>query len=49
MYEFEILDKTTGEHDFIYGYDWKDAIRRRRLEDKVAAQQIVCLYKEYID
>lgn len=25
MYEYELVNKTTGEHIFIYGYDWQDA------------------------
>lgn len=49
MYEYEILDKTTGELDTVYGYSWKDAMRRGRLEDKATAGQIVCLCQEYVD
>ena len=28
MFEYEIINKTTGEHDFIYGYSRMDAWRR---------------------
>lgn len=49
MYEYEILDKTTGERNFVWGYNWKDAMRRSKLEDKDAAGQISCLFREYVD
>ena len=30
MYEYEIYNERTNEHDFIYGYNREDAWRRRK-------------------
>lgn len=49
MYEYEILNKTTGERSFVWGYSWKDAMHRAKLEDKAVAGQVICLCQEYVD
>lgn len=49
MYEYEIFDRTNGEHDFIWGYSWENALRRANLEERAKAGEITCLYYEYID
>ena len=46
MYEFEIVYKVSGEHDFLYGYSRKDIVRRYPEIDP-ASYSIV--YVEYID
>lgn len=45
MYEFEVLLKN-GEHDFIWGRDYDDALRRH---PKTAKEIEALLFQEYID
>lgn len=33
MWSFEIQNKTTGERDIIFGYNWKDAVRRSKINE----------------
>lgn len=49
MYEYEIYIKAFDEFDIIYGYDWKDALRRAHLEGADTVYQVVCLNATYID
>ncbi len=46
MYEYELLNTTTGEHTFIYGYDWKDAQAKAKELDFTQWKKV---YTEYID
>ena len=46
MYEFEIVNINTNEHDFIYGYNTEDAWRRRK---SMNAAEWKIIDKEYID
>lgn len=32
MYEYEIIYNRTNEHDFLYGYSFADACRRRKVD-----------------
>ncbi len=32
MYEYEIIYNGTNEHDFLYGYSFADACRRRKID-----------------
>lgn len=45
MYEFEVLLKN-GEHDFVWGYDFKDAKRRN---PETAKEIVSILFQEYVD
>lgn len=45
MWEYEILDKTTGERDIIFGYSWSDALRRSKLD----GNNYICPMSEYVD
>lgn len=45
MYEFEVLLKN-GEHDFIWGYSYQDALNRH---PKLANEIEALLFQEYID
>lgn len=45
MWEYEVLDKTTGEQDIIFGYSWSDALCRSGLN----ADDYICLMSEYVD
>ena len=46
MYEYEIIYKSNGEHDFLYGYSLRDLVRRYPEIDP-NSYTIVC--REYID
>lgn len=46
MFEFEIYNKRTNEHDFICGYNQKDAFARRTTLNPVEWEVIAT---EYID
>lgn len=46
MYEFEIIYKSSGEHDFLYGYSYKDLIRRY---PEIDPNSYTIVYREYID
>ena len=46
MYEYEIIYKFNGEHDFLYGYNLRDLVRRYPEIDP-NSYTIVC--REYID
>ena len=45
MYEFEILNKTTKETNYIFGYGFNDACRRSKLEPN----EWTVIGKDYID
>lgn len=49
MYEYEVLNKLTGEVFFMYGYDWLDALDRAHRVDQWKAGEITYIYREYID
>ena len=46
MYEFEIYNPTTNEHDFIHGYTVKDAWERR---PSLNPDEWKIIFREYID
>ena len=46
MWEFEIVYKGTNNHDFLYGYNEKDLIRRY---PHISPDVYIIIYKEYID
>lgn len=46
MYEYEIYNERTNEHDFIWGYSQADAWRRNPSIDRNEWKVIFC---EYID
>ncbi len=46
MYEFEIIYKVSGEHDFLYGYSRKDLTRRY---PEIDPSTYTIWYVEYID
>jgi hypothetical protein len=46
MFEYEIIYKATGDHDFLYGYSRKDLIRRYPELDPAT---YTIIYTEYID
>ena len=47
MYEYEIMNMTTNEHDFIHGYNQADAWRRASWIKDKAAWKII--HTGYID
>ena len=46
MYEYEIYNERTNEHDFIYGYNREDAWKRRKNIDR---REWCIIHTEYID
>ena len=46
MYEFEIIYKCSGEHDFLYGYSLRDLARRY---PEIDPNSYKVIYREYID
>ena len=46
MYEFEIIYKSSGEHDFLYGYSLRDLARRY---PDIDPDSYVVLMRTYID
>ena len=46
MYEYEIYNERTNEHDFIYGYNREDAWKRRKNIDR---REWRIIHTEYID
>lgn len=49
MYEYSIYNKETKEEDIIYGYDLRDALRRRGLVEMWESGLIDCWHIEYVD
>lgn len=45
MYEYEIIYNGTNEHDFLYGYSFADACRRRNID----RNEVKVLFMDYID
>lgn len=45
MYEYEIINTKTNETRYAYGYNFKDACRRKNL----MPTEWTILYSEYID
>lgn len=45
MYEYEIMNKATGKHIFVWGVSFKDAMKREKLQQ----DEWICLNVEYID
>ena len=46
MYEFEIIYKSSGEHDFLYGYSLRDLALRY---PEIDPNSYTVIYHEYID
>lgn len=46
MYEYEIYNERTNEHDFCYGYDVKDMKKRN---PRIDWNEWKIIYCEYID
>jgi len=46
MYEYEIIYKADGEHDFLYGHGLADLAARY---SNISPDTYIIVYKEYID
>lgn len=46
MWEYQIENIHTGENDYLWGYSWEDALKRRPELDK---NEWRLVYSEYID
>ena len=46
MYEFEIIYKVSGEHDFLYGYSQRDLLRRY---PEIPPETYTIISRDYID
>ena len=46
MYEYEIIYKSNGEHDFLFGYSLRDLARRY---PEIDPNSYTIVYREYID
>lgn len=46
MYQYEIIYKATNEHDFLYGYNLRDLVRRY---PEIDPDSYKVIYKEWID
>ena len=46
MYEYEIIYKSNGEHDFLFGYNLRDLARRY---PEIDPNSYTIVYREYID
>lgn len=46
MYEYEIIYKSNGEHDFLFGYNLRDLARRY---PEIDPNSYTVVYREYID
>jgi len=46
MYEYEIIYKSTNEHDFLYGYSLRDLARRYH---EIDPSTYTVVRREYID
>lgn len=46
MYEYEIIDRVTGERGFIWGYNFEDACARAGIQ---FPDMIEVIHYEYID
>lgn len=50
MYEYEVMNKTTNERDFMWGYSWNDAVRRaKKRNPDFDESNFVVLMQEYVD
>jgi len=45
MYEYEIIRKGTNDHDLIYGYSYKNALKRKGYNEN----DYILIHQEYID
>lgn len=46
MYEYELMNKSTKERIFVWGYSWNDAMRRN---PSINENDWTCLHSEYVD
>ena len=45
MYEYEIIRKGTNNHEFIYGYSYSNALKRKGYNE----EDYTVIHTEYID
>lgn len=45
MYEFDIIEKASNERNIIFGYNYKDALKRNSLKE----EDCICLACHYAD